>query len=68
MKNINPMILKALNKMVRGVKIELNSKGKERNKHCNDRWWHIQSISNDELTICSTTHFITNVSFDEVKL
>jgi len=62
------LLLKAFDKMVRDIHIELNAKGKESLKgYCNDRWWYIQSISNDSINICSTTHFITTVSLDEVK-
>ena len=62
------LLLKAFDKMVREVKIELTVKGKEGiKKYCNDRWWYIQSISKDSITICSTTHFITTISLDEVK-
>lgn len=40
------LLLKAFDKMVREVKIELTVKGKEGiKKYCNDRWWYIQSIS-----------------------
>ena len=56
------LLLKAFDKMVREVKIELTVKGKEGiKKYCNDRY------SVYLYTICSTTHFITTVSLDEVK-
>jgi DNA phosphorothioation-dependent restriction protein DptG len=63
---ISTPLLKAFDKMIRGINIELSKEGKDYLKeYCTDRWWFIQSVNADEsLNIVSSSHYV----FEGIKL